>query len=135
MMSKRRAFAVWILLGLLSLHCGCGSEHGVDRLPVHGTVKMAGGELLNGSITFRPKKDKPGPSATTNLAEGKYEFDSTNGPTAGPHDVIIRRVVKRADAHQPIAAKQGNQENGTEWNLSADVVDNGQYLQDFTLDK
>ena len=135
MMSKCRAFAVLILLGLLSLHCGCGPGDRVDRLPVHGTVTMASGERLNGSIAFVPAQGQSGPSATTKLDEGKYEFDRTNGPTTGPHTVIIRRVVSRADSLKAIAAKQQTRENGAPWTLSADVADDGQYLQDFTLDR
>jgi hypothetical protein len=134
-MGESRAFAVLILLGLLSLQCGCGRGHRVTRLPVHGTVTMASGERLNGSITFVPAQGRGGPSATTNLAEGKYEFDRTNGPTAGPHTVIIRRVVSRADSLKAIAARQPIRENRAEWTLSADVAENGQYLQDFTIDK
>ena len=134
-MRKCRAFAVLILLGLLSLQCGCGSESSVVRLPVHGTVTVASGERLNGSITFVPAQGQAGPSATTKLDEGKYEFDLTNGPTAGPHTVIIKRVVSRADALKAIKAMQPSRENGAEWTLSADVADKGQYLQDFSLNK
>jgi hypothetical protein len=135
MMSELRAFAFLILFGLLSLHGGCGRGHGIDRLPVRGTVMAAGGERLNGSITFVPARGQSGPSATTKLEAGKYVFDRTNGPTAGPHTVIIRRVVSRADTIKAIAAKQGTRENGAEWTLAADVADNGQYVQDFTLDR
>ena len=134
-MSKYRAFAVLILLGLLLLPCGCGGEPGPVRLPVHGTVTMASGERLNGSITFLPAEGQSGPSATTKLEEGKYEFDRTNGPTAGPHTVKMRRVVSRADSLKAIAAKQRPRESGAEWTLSADVTDSGQYLQDFTVGK
>ena len=135
MMSKCRAFAVLILLGLLSLDCGCGGEQDLNRLPVHGTVTMASGERLNGSITFLPAQGQSGPSVTTKLDEGKYEFDRTNGPTAGPHTVIIKRLVSRADSLKAIAAKQPSRVSGAEWTLSADVADNGQYLQDFTLNR
>ena len=135
MASECRAFAVLILLGLLLLNCGCGSETRVKRLPVHGTVTMASGERLTGSITFLPAPGKSGPSATTNLEEGKYAFDGTNGPATGPHTVIIRRVVTRADSLRAIKAKQRPQQNGAEWTLSADVSDSGQSVQDFNLDK
>jgi hypothetical protein len=135
MMSECRAFVVLILLAFLSLLCGCGRETEVDRFPVHGTVTMASGERLNGSITFLPAQGQSGPSATTKLEEGKYEFDRTSGPTAGPHTVIIRRVVSRADTLKAIAAKQRPRENGAEWTLSADVAKNGQYVHDFHLDK
>jgi hypothetical protein len=102
---------------------------------MHGTVTLASGERLNGSITFLPAEGQSGPSATTKLNAGKYEFDSTNGPTAGPHTVILKRVVGRADTLKAIEAKQRLPENGAEWTLSVDIADNGQYLQDFTLDK
>jgi hypothetical protein len=135
MMRVCRPFAVLILLGLLSLHCGCSRESPVNRLPVHGTVTMASGERLNGSITFVPAQGQSGPSATTKLDEGKYEFDRTNGPTAGPHTVIMKRVVSRAASLKAIAAKQRSRDNRAQWTLEADVVDNGQYLQDFSLGK
>jgi hypothetical protein len=130
-----RVLSALILLGLLPLLCGCGSESSLDRLPVHGTVTMASGERLNGSITFLPAEGQSGPSATTKLNAGKYEFDSTNGPTAGPHTVIMKRVVSRADSLKTIEAKQRIPENGAEWTLSVDIADSGQYLQDFALDK
>jgi hypothetical protein len=135
MTKEIRAFAVLILLGLLSLLCGCGSETRVKRSPVHGTVTMASGERLNGSITFLPAQGQSGPSATTSLAEGKYEFDRTNGPATGPHTVIIRRVVTREDSLKAIRAKQKPRENGAEWTLSADVSETGQGVQDFNIDK
>jgi hypothetical protein len=130
-----RFFAVLILLGLFSSICGCSSEHGPDRLPLHGTVTMPNGERLSGSITFIPAQGHTGPSATAKLEEGKYEFDRTNGPTAGPHSVILRRVVSRADSQKAIRENQPNRENGAEWTLSADVAENGKYLQDFTVGK
>jgi hypothetical protein len=133
-MGDCRAFVVLALLVILSLHCGCGREHRIDRLPVHGTVTMASGEQLNGSITFIPAPGQSGPSATTKLDEGKYEFDSTDGPTAGPHTVIIRRVVSRSVSRKALAARQQNRGNASEWTLSADVADDGQYLQDLTID-
>ncbi len=124
-----------MLFGLLSLFCGCGSESRMTRLPMHGTVTMASGERLHGSITFNPAQGQSGPSATTKLDDGKYEFDRTNGPVAGPHTVIIKREISRTDSLRGIAAKQRPRQNGAEWTLSADVSDKGQYLQDFTIDK
>jgi hypothetical protein len=135
MKTKFQAFAFSILLGLLSVQFGCSDEKLVTRFPVHGTVKMASGERLNGSITFLPAKGLSGPSATTKVAEGKYEFDSTNGPAAGPHDVIVRRLITRAASLKAIKDKQPLRENGAQWTLSADVADDGQYLKDFNIDK
>jgi len=134
-MIKCRAFAILILLALLSLPCGCGSETRLSRLPLHGTVKMPNGEQLNGLITFLPAEGQSGPSANAKLDQGKYEFDRENGPTVGPHTVKIRRVVSRADSLEAMRAKQQPQVNGQEWTLSADLTDNGQYVQDFTINK
>ncbi len=148
-MNSHRVVVVSLLLGLAPLLAGCGQGSGVKRLPVHGTVAFANGETLNGSITFRPA-DGLGPAATTKLEEGSYQFDRGNGPTAGPQIVIMRRVVSRSripDKKQAVqqykqAAQQYKQaqknkqaipKSEGEWTSSADLADDGQYLQDFTL--
>jgi hypothetical protein len=134
MMSKYRAFAVLIFLGLLLVHCGCGRVTSLKRFPVHGTVTMPNGERINGSITFLPAEGQSGPAATATLAEGKYEFDSDNGPTVGPHTVTIRRLVSRSDTMKAISAKQKPLVNA-EWTLKADITAESQGLLDFTIDK
>ena len=88
---------VSIFLGLAPLLGGCGKK-GVERLPLHGTVTVASGEKVNGSITFRPA-DGRGPSANVKLAEGSYQFDRKNGPAAGPHIVIVKRGLPPGRAH------------------------------------
>jgi hypothetical protein len=134
MMSKCRAFAVLIFLGLLLMHCGCGRVTNLKRFPVHGTVTMPNGERINGSITFLPEEGQSGPAATATLAEGKYEFDSDNGPTVGPHIVKIRRLVSRS---APVKASEAKQKplTNAEWILKADIKVESQGLQDFTIDK
>jgi hypothetical protein len=104
-------------------------------MPMHGALTMKNGEQLNGSITFLPAKGHSGPSATTKVEEGKYEFDRENGPSTGPHTVVVIRKVTRAASMKAIAAKQQTGENGQQWTLAADVKDDGQYKLDFTLDK
>jgi hypothetical protein len=121
------------LLPLLSF--GCGRETTLDRLPVHGAVTKPDGERLNGSISFIPAPGQKGPSATTKLDEGKYAFDRTNGPTAGPHKVIIKRVISREASRSAIDNKQPIAENGAEWTLSVTVADDGQYLQYLSIER
>jgi hypothetical protein len=135
MMRECRAFVVMVLFGILSLLCGCDSETHVKRFPVHGTVTMASGEKLNGSITFLPAAGHSGPSATASLVEGQYTFDRTNGPAAGPHQVIITRIVSRADSMKAIAAKQPPKANLAKWTFSAELTDDGPGVQDFTINK
>ena len=150
-----RAILVCILLGLAPLLVGCGGKKGPERLPVYGTVTLASGEKINGSITFLPVRGGTGPAATTKLAGGSYKFDRSNGPTAGPHNAIIKRGVPRSSMLQSLAdkeaiaktitertksqriksaEKEAVPENKTEWTESANVSDNGRYLYDFILE-
>jgi hypothetical protein len=105
----------------------------LKRLPVHGAITMASGEHLNGSITFIPTKGQSGPSATATVEEGKYQFNRNDGPTEGPHNVVVRRVVTHEAMLKAVAAKKPNRKNGAEWTRTADVKDDGQFLQDFAL--
>lgn len=130
-MNSHRTTVVLILLGLATLLVGC--DRG-KRLPVYGTVTLVNGEKPSGSITFLPAKGRAGPAATTKLAEGSYKFDRSNGPTAGPQTAMIKRFVSRADALQAIADKKVIPQTKTEWTCSADVLDNDQYLHDFSLE-
>jgi len=94
---------------------------------------LANGEKLSGSITFLPATGQPGPAATTKLAEGSYQFNRSNGPTVGPHVLIVKRIVPRSRIPELAADKQAVEERKVEWTESADLLDDGQYLQDFTL--
>ena len=100
---------------------------------MHGTVTIANGERLSGSITFLPDKGQRGPAATTGLVEGSYKFDRSNGPSAGPHTVLMKRIVPRSRIPEPHVSKQTIAITKAEWTTSADVADDGQYLHDFSL--
>lgn len=132
-LSSHRAIVSSILLGLAPLLVGCGRGKVVERFPVHGTVRLANGERLSGSITFLPAKGRPGPGATTALVEGSYRFDRSNGPVAGPQTVIVKRIVPRSRVPELPTDKQSAQTANSEWTESTDVSDDGQYLHDFTL--
>ena len=130
--NSRRAIVSSVLLGLAPLLAGCGGGTGVERLPVHGTVTFPNGEKPDCSITFLPAKGRPGPSATTRVVGGRYKFDRNNGPAAGPHSVMLTRLFPRSGTI-PTADKKASAGMKTEWTESADVLDDGQYEQDFTL--
>ena len=132
--------AVWALVALGTLVVGCGEDHSA-RLPIWGTVSCATREKLNGSITFLPAKGKPGPAATTSLVDGEYHFDRNNGPTAGPHRVIVNKFVpkdamlkslafKTSPASREAPVARGDK---TVWTLSADVPTEAPYQCDFKL--
>ena len=111
------------------------------RLPVRGAVALASGEQLNGSVTFLPVGGHA-PAATTTVKDGSYQFDRTNGPTAGPHRVIIKRVIPKSamlesrGSRNPRAPKEAPQggEPRLEWTLSTDVTEQNLDHCDFKLE-
>ena len=121
------------MLGLFLLHSGCSRGTKLDRLPVHGTVTLANGEKLNGSITFLPTEGLAGPAANARLKEGSYQFDFENGPTAGPHTVMIKRIDSRSRAPQ-MQADDSATPRKSEWNRAVELTNDGQNIQDFQLD-
>ncbi|MGO9110998.1 MAG: hypothetical protein ACLP9L_17385 [Thermoguttaceae bacterium] len=133
---SQRTIVSSILLGLTPLLFGCGRGKGVDRFPVHGTVTRADGEKVSGScsITFLPAKGWTGPAANTALVEGSYKFDRSDGPTTGLHTVIVKRFVPRSRIPVSLADKQAAEKTRTEWTQSTNVLDDGQYVHNFTVE-
>jgi hypothetical protein len=137
-----RAAEFLILIACCALLAGCGREPAIVRLPVRGAVTLLSGGDLSGSITFLPASGHTGPAATTTLAAGSYQFNQTNGPTAGPHRVVIKRVIPKAammesrGSKNPRAAKEAPQagEPRMEWVVSADVNEQNLEHCDFRLE-
>ena len=96
-------------------------------------MTLPSGEKLSGSITFLPAPGRPGPAATTKLAEGSYQFDRSNGPTAGPHTVIIRRVVSRAKMIERLKKGRLSRRLRKRMDSLRRIADDGQYLHNFKL--
>jgi hypothetical protein len=130
------------LIGPSLLLAGCGAGGGIVRLPVRGAVTLRSGDQLSGSITFLPAGGQHGPAATTTVSAGAYHFDRTNGPTAGPHRVVIKRVVSKSamlesrGSRNPRAPKEAAQgsEPRMEWTVSADVTEQNLDHCDFQLE-
>ena len=130
----RRAI-VWALAGMAMLVSGC-SKGPAARLPVHGTVSFANGAKLSGSITFVPTAGHAGPAATTTLADGDYQFDRNTGPTAGPHQVIIRRILSKSAALTTRGKKNAELPPPAEWwALAVDLPDSDAQPCNLTLDR
>jgi len=70
--------------------------------------------------------------------DGEYRFDRDNGPTAGPHRVVVNRTILKETA----LASRGEKkmppavlgEAKTKWMVTVDLPANGPYRRDFTLD-
>jgi hypothetical protein len=139
LIQHRRAMA-WVLAGLAMLVSGC-SKSATARLPVHGTVSFANGAKLSGSITFVPAAGHAGPAATTTLADGDYQFDRDTGPTAGPHQVIVRRILSKSAAlsargkkpTEPLPPAESAQK--LEWALAVDLSESDAQPCNLTLDR
>lgn len=133
------AAGAMLVLGALLVGC---SKWGPVRLPIRGTVSAANGKRFSGSISFVPTEGTSGPAATATLVDGEYRFDRQNGPTAGPHRVVVRRLVAKDAAlkSRALTTSPASRENivaGTEktlWTLSADVPADPPYQCDFRLD-
>jgi hypothetical protein len=130
-----------VFLILMVVSAGCGSGSNVARLPLEGTIHLGTGETLNGSITFVPAEGRPGPAATTAVVDGKYRFDTTNGPTAGEHRVIVKRIISRGRIPDPRASSQKtdsksvtNPAGKVEWSLSCNLKATDAGPRDFTLE-
>lgn len=66
---------------------GCGGAD-IDRVGVSGTVTLDGQPLENGSILFLPKGE--GPSAGTQIENGRFAIAPSDGPSPGNYRVEIR---------------------------------------------
>src|SRR5688500_2861448 len=73
---------------------GCdSSDKKWDRKSVRGEVvikETTEAAEVNGSMSFLQAAGLNGPAASTEVVAGQYNFDATNGPIAGEHDVFVR---------------------------------------------
>jgi hypothetical protein len=87
-----RVFVGWLVAAALSF-AGCGGETESGRVPLHGSVRVDGMPVAEGSISLLPASGHSGPAATTSIAGGQYVFTRETGPVAGPHRVVVGVVA------------------------------------------
>jgi len=78
---------------------GCGSDDGLARHPISGSVTFDGKPLANGSIQFFPSATT-GPAIASGAAieEGQYAIPTDEGLVAGPYTVRITSMGGKAKA-------------------------------------
>lgn len=83
----------WLVLGscLLSALIGCGSDDGLGRRAVSGTVTLDGTALADGSISFEPV-EKSTMSSGAMIAQGKYSITKEKGLPPGKYRVVINAI-------------------------------------------
>ena len=118
------------LLALLVLQGGCGNPAELNRLPVFGTITGFPG--TTGSISFIPAPGNKGPGAVASIQNGKYQFDATNGPTPGPHEVLISLTLGK---HLPAGSSAAyNPKSTAPLRLKANVPAQSPFRLDFKFD-
>src|SRR5689334_22739688 len=77
-----------LLAAGLTLAAGCGSSS--DRVTLEGSVKYDGQAVDQGGLTFIPEGgDGQVPRATCEIEDGRYRFNTRNGPKPGKYRVQI----------------------------------------------
>jgi len=122
---------------------GCSGGDGAERVPLYGKVTVAGTPVGRGTISLLPAEGHSGPAATTVIEEGHYEFTKSDGPVAGPHQIVVmlqsddkaspmsRAAQPPGAARQPASpAKAPNRR----WQLRFDVPKTGPLEHDVVLD-
>ena len=134
-----RALTVCLLTVLVA---GCWGGDDVDRIAIQGEVLLDNAPLSQGTISILPAEGQSGPAATTTITGGRFEFDRQNGPSAGPHRVVIN-LVGGVDKPK-LAAMKGRQGPGgapsqatppkrRRWEREVDVPKTGPFQYDVTL--
>ncbi len=77
-----------LILSLIAVlfAAGCG---GVDsgRRPISGQIR--GAEGRSGVVSLVPEDSRRGFSVRAKISNGRFQFDTQNGPLSGPHTVSI----------------------------------------------
>lgn len=118
-MRTRLVLGMFAGLGML-LSGGCGQKSGPTRIGVSGVVDRSTEPLVNGTITFLPAKEHKGPAANGVIQNGKFEIPEDEGPTAGPHQVLINLTPGKMTAEFAAGMKK-SKSSRTQWEFPVEV--------------
>jgi hypothetical protein len=119
-----------ILVSISATAAGCGSDDGLARVAVSGTVKMAGENLPSGSISIVPDEGHTGPAANGSIEDGWFSFSSADGPVAGPHRFIVTFMPTK---HELLKMRASGKDIQTSWEFPLTIPDEPSFEHDFTL--
>ncbi len=120
-----------LLLVLLMTVVGCGGNDGPRRVAVAGTVTRDGAAIETGSVAILPSEGNSGPGANGAIEGGEFEFDSSNGPTPGPHVAVIRSMIAKDELMRLQAT---GQEPKMTWEFPLEIPDESSFHHDFVLE-
>lgn len=119
-----------VLLTLFVTGCSATVED-IGRLPVSGQVQWQDSTApAEGTISMLPESS--GPSAITEIVQGKYHFSNANGPVPGKYRVVIivNNAVNGSGKLDVVAAKASK----AEWTFSVEVPTGAESLKPFILE-
>jgi len=123
-------FVVVMLVSVSAIGAGCGSSDGLGRVAVSGTVKMAGKDLPEGSISIVPDEGHSGPAANGSIEDGWFSFSSADGPVAGPHRFTITFTPTKDEL---IKLRASGKEIQTSWEFLLTIPEESSFEHEFTL--
>jgi hypothetical protein len=134
---------------------GCSAEAPSQRVPLHGSVRVDGRLVTEGSLSLLPIRQHAGPAASTSISGGQYAFTAANGPNAGPHLAVVGVTAPAepgaaADAAADVDRQAGEESmksapaasgqprptgaaNPGQWELEVEVPASGDYRTDLEL--
>lgn len=123
-----RRWLVWLTSAVL-ICSGCSKPSGPRRVNASGAVRLAGQPLPPGSISFQPDQGHTGPAANGAIADGRYRLTTEDGPTPGPHRIVITLAPPKgvASPNDPPRPKRAR------WEFSMIVPDAG-FTKDFDVE-
>lgn len=86
-----RPLSLFLTSCLLFATVGCGSDDGLGRRAVSGSVTLDGSPLEDGSIAFQPVEKSKTPSGAL-ISKGKYSIAREQGLPPGKYRVEINAI-------------------------------------------
>jgi len=93
--ARSRRAGLWLMMcSLVVAACGCGGPRGPERAEINGIVTLDGELLEHGGLQLFPAEGTQGPTAGSQIIDGKYHVAQEEGPVLGTYRVVITAVRK-----------------------------------------
>ncbi len=131
---------MWIRFTTILLAClalmgqGCTGDKGPARIRVMGVVERRAEPLVNGTITFLPANGHEGPAANGVIQNGKFDIPAAEGPTVGPHQVLINLLPGKMSPEFAAGMSGAKTPQRSRWEFPVEVS-NDKADYDFVLNE
>ena len=122
-MTKCNLFVCKLAAAILLLTiAGCGSDDGLQRVRVHGTVSYQGDPVMDGQIRFCPESGTEGPISIVKIVEGNYTHEVNGGVPAGKHRIRVQAWDHTLPMPEGPTAPERPQLLPAKYNKDSDIV-------------